>query len=90
VLEPERKQHLLDLAAEGALGREEEILGELLRDRAAALDDMAGAQIDEDGADETERVDAEMAVETPILGGDDRVRYFGMSRTLTVSPKRSP
>ena len=44
VLEPQRQQGFADLAAEAPFRRQEQVLGELLGDRAAALDDMAGAQ----------------------------------------------
>ncbi len=77
VLEPQRQQCLLDLAREGALGGKEQVLGELLGDRAAALDDMAGAQIAESGAQQADRIDAEMAVEAAVLGGDHRSRQVG-------------
>ena len=49
VLEPQRQQGFLDLAGEAALGRQKQVLGELLGDRAAALDDMAGGEIGESG-----------------------------------------
>ena len=77
MLEPQRQQSLADFAGEVALGRQEQDLGELLGDRAAALHDMAGAQIGDGGAQQTDRIDAEMAVETPVLGRDDRLRQIG-------------
>ena len=74
MLEPEGQQRLLPLAPQGAVGRQEDVLGELLGDGRAALDDMAGAQIGEDGARHAQEVEAEMAVEAPILGRDHRFR----------------
>ena len=54
-------------------GRQEQDLGELLGDRAAALDDMAGAEIGDRGAHQPDRIDAEMAVEPAVLGRDHRL-----------------
>ena len=71
-LEPDRQQQLLHLALEMALMRQEQVLGQLLGDRAAALADAAGAQIAERGADDAARIEARMAVEAAVLGGDDR------------------
>ncbi len=76
VLEPERQQRLLNLPGEGALVGEEEVLRELLGDGAAALDDVAGAEIGEGGARQPPGIDAEMAVEAPVLGGDHRRRQI--------------
>ena len=71
-LEPQREKGLAELAGEAALRCQKKDFRELLGDRAAALDDPAGAQIGHRGADEAKRVDAEMAVEAAVLGGDDR------------------
>ena len=77
VLEPQRKQSLPDFAGEAAFRRQKQVLGELLGYRAAALDDTAGREIDEPGAQKPDRIDAEMAVEAAILGGDYRFRQIG-------------
>ncbi len=77
VFEPQRQQGLADLAREAALGRQEQVLGELLGDRAAALDDMAGGEIGDRGADEPDRIDAEMAIEAAVLGRDHRLGQVG-------------
>jgi len=77
MLEPEREQSLLDLAREAPLGRQEQIFGELLTDRAAALNDTAGGNIGEGRPDEPERVDPEMAVEPAVLGRDDGLWQIG-------------
>ena len=49
-LQPEREDHLLHLALEGALRREEQVLGELLGQRRAALHHAAGGEVDDRGA----------------------------------------
>ena len=59
-LQPQRQHQLLELAHQGALGGEEDVLGELLRDGRAALDEAAGLQVGEDRAAEAGRVDAPM------------------------------
>ena len=73
-LEPDRQRQLLQLAAQRALGREVEVLGQLLRDRAAAGHHRAGPDIVDQGADQADRVDAEMVTEAPVLGRDHRLR----------------
>ena len=62
---------------EAALGRQEQVLGELLGDRAAALDAWPAREVDQERADEPERIDAEMAVEAAVLGRDHRLRQVG-------------
>ena len=74
MFEPQCEQRLLDLASKAALWSEEQVLGELLGDRAAALDYMAGRHIGEDGPDEPDRIDPEMAVEAVIFSRDDSLR----------------
>ena len=76
-LEPDGVDQLLQLAAEGALVVEVEVLHQLLGDRAAALDDAAGAEVGQRGAGEAEHVDAEMAPEAGILGGDHGLHEEG-------------
>jgi hypothetical protein len=72
-LQPERQEGFLDLAVERALVGQEEVLGELLRQRGAALHDAGGARIDRDRAQRAEDVDAEMVVEAPVLGRQHRL-----------------
>ena len=72
-LQPQRQERLLDLALDGALVGEEQVLGELLGDRGAALHHAAGARIGEHRAHGTGNIDAEMLVEPPILGGQYRL-----------------
>jgi hypothetical protein len=50
VLEPQREVGFLDLARDRAFVGEEEVLGELLGDRGAALDDAAGMGVDRQSA----------------------------------------
>ena len=74
VLEPQGQQRLSDLAGQTALRRQKQDLGELLGNRAAALDDMPGAQVDDRSANQPDRVDPEMAIKAAILGRDHRLR----------------
>ncbi len=77
VLEPQRQQHLADLAREIPIRAQKHDLGELLRDRAAALENLAGPEIRHRRAQDANWVDAEMAVEPAILGRDDGLRQIG-------------
>src|SRR3546814_17992241 len=77
LLQPEGEQQFLYLAFQRAVAVEEDILGELLGDRRAALHHMAGAQIGVSGAQQADRIDAEMAVEAAVLGGDQGLRPGG-------------
>jgi hypothetical protein len=77
-LEPERKHHLLELARPGALRREEQVLRQLLRDRAAALDRAAGIEVRERSPDDAAQIHSPMLEEPPVLhrqnGVDQRLR----------------
>ena len=72
-LQPEREEGFLDLAVEGALVRQEEVLGELLRQGRPALDDAARAGVLGHGAGEAEEVDAPMLEEAAVLGREHRL-----------------
>jgi hypothetical protein len=74
VLEPEREHDLLRFARDGALLGQEQILGELLRQRRAALRRAAAQNVANDGAHNAERIDAEMRIEAAVLDGDEGVR----------------
>ncbi len=76
VLEPEREQGLADLARKAPLGRQKQVLRQLLSDRAAAFNNVPGGKIGQRRTQEANKVDTEMAVEAPILGGDDRLRQI--------------
>jgi hypothetical protein len=73
VLQPEGEQNFLDLALERAFGRQKQVLGKLLRNRRAALDRLTGDIVDE-GAGESQRVDAKMRIEAPVLDRHHRLR----------------
>ena len=79
-LEPQREVGFLDLALDRALVGEEDVLGELLRDRRPALHHPGGAGVDGERAQRADHVDAEMAEEAPVLGRehrlDEMVRQF--------------
>ena len=77
MLQPEREHGLLDLAPQRPVRRQEQVLGELLGDGRAALDDMAGSKIGEGRAHDAEDIDAEMMPEPPVLGGDQGVGQAG-------------
>ena len=66
-LEPERQHHLLDLALQCPFGPEEQVLGKLLGDGRAALDDSPGLEVGDRGAKERGDVDAEVIVKTLVL-----------------------
>ena len=53
VFQPQCQQQLLDLALQGALGGEEQVLGDLLGDGAAPLHDAPGAGVGHGGARQT-------------------------------------
>ena len=72
-----REHDLLHLALQRALRRQEHVLGELLGQRRAALHHAAGEDVRRDGADEADRIDAEMRAEAAVLDGDHRVRHIG-------------
>ncbi len=72
-LEPDRQKRLVDLALDGALIAQEQVLGELLGDRGAALPHPAGLRVGDEGARRAGDVDAEMVVEAAVLGGQGRL-----------------
>ena len=77
MLDPQRQHHLLDLARHRALGRQEQVFRQLLGDGRAALHQMPRPPVDEQGAGDPDRVDAEMVVETLILGRDHCFGHIG-------------
>ena len=76
-LERHRHEGFSDLAPPGreaaARVRQEVAAHELLRQRARAFANLAGRDVDEHRAHDGDRVDAEVAVETPVLDGLQRV-----------------
>jgi hypothetical protein len=71
--QPDREEGLVDLALDGALVAQEQVLGELLGDRGAALADAAGLGVGDEGARGAGDVDAEMLVEAAVLGRQRRL-----------------
>jgi hypothetical protein len=71
VLEPDGEQTFLHLALEILLGREEEVLGDLLGDGRSAAGDVAGSDGFERDRSKADHVDAEMIVEAAIFDGDE-------------------
>ena len=83
----------MDLALDGALGRQEQVLRHLLGDRRAALHHVIGARVLDDGAQGAHDVDAEMLVEARILGGErgvDDIRRDFLERDGVVLPDAAP
>ena len=72
-LQPDREEGLLDLALDGALVGQEQVLGELLGDRGAALAHAAGLRVGDERAHGAGDVDAEMIVEAAVLGRERRL-----------------
>ncbi len=87
-LEHDRDERLLKLALVGALGRQEHVLHELLRERRSALRHLAVRDVDPDGARETAVVDPAMLEVAPVLDRDDRVdevlRQVGVLNDLSL------
>src|SRR6266550_2797093 len=67
------KSQLFDLAADRLFGRQELLLGQLLRDGAATTDDPAGADVVERGADDADEVEAGVRVEALVLDRNSRL-----------------
>jgi len=76
-----------DLSLQRPLAREIEIANELLRDRRPALDDVAGADVGDEGTDDPHRIDATVPVEAPVLDRDGR---RGHPRTDLVARDSRP
>jgi hypothetical protein len=71
VLQPQGEDGFLELALVGAVGLEEQVLGQLLGDGRAALDDAAGLLVGDEGAHQADGIDAEVMLEAAVLDGDD-------------------
>ena len=72
-LQPDREERFLDLALDGALVGEEQVLGKLLGERRAALRHAAGAHVGQQRAEGAGDVDAEMLVEAAVFGRERRL-----------------
>lgn len=75
-LKPQGQDHFLNLAPEGPLAGEEDVLGKLLGERRAAFRNAAPHQVAHGGSGNAERVNPQMSVEAAILDGDDRTRQM--------------
>ena len=73
-LENDGHHRLLDLAAQRAPAVEEVVLDELLGQRAAALLDLARADVGEKRAQDRRQIDAVMLIELAVLDGLERLR----------------
>ena len=76
-LDEQSHHRLVSLSLQGSLGREEEVLDELLGERAAALSNAACTQIGEKRPTDAPHVDSRMRLEALILDGDNRVDEVG-------------
>ena len=87
-LEAQCHDRLGELSAEGLFVGQEVVLYELLRERAATLDDAAGAQVGPGRAQHATRIDAVVFVEAPVLdeldAGLQRGRHVGRCQHQTV------
>ncbi len=75
-VEPDCEHHLLQLAADLAIRRQESGLGKLLGDRRSALDHAARPRVAPEGPDQPAWVDAIMRGETPVLDRDERPAHL--------------
>ncbi len=76
-LEDHRQKLLLELAPVRFLRRQEEVLHELLGERAAANQVRPVApDVRDDGPDDPDRVDAGVIVEAPVLDGEHRLDHL--------------
>ena len=71
-LEQHRHAELGELALQRALGREEEVLHQLLRQRAAALEPVSADEA-HGGPGDAARVEAAVGVEIAVLGREERL-----------------
>ena len=76
-LQPEREFDFLQLALQRALLGQEQVLGELLGQRRAALRNAAMQDVGDGRAHDAERIDAVMRIEPAVLDGDEGLRQIG-------------
>ena len=69
-LEPDGEERLLDFPLDGALGRQKQVLGELLGDRRAALGIAVPLGVGNHCPQSTPQIDAEVVVEPAVFGGE--------------------
>src|SRR5207248_3949070 len=68
-LEPGCEKGFVDLALDGTLVRQKQVLGKLLGDRRAALNDAASARVGEQRTEGAGKIEDTMLVEATVLGG---------------------
>ena len=73
--ERHRQYGLAQLAGEAAIVVEEDVAGELLGDGRAALRPAAALDAHDQGADDADRIDADMRAEAAVLDRDHRVAH---------------
>src|SRR5262249_7767024 len=76
-LHPARKDRLLDLALDGALGGEVRHARELLRDRASAFARTSRNHVANRGAQRRGKVESAVLVEVPVFNSNDRAGKIG-------------
>ena len=88
-LQPDREKGFLDLALDGALVAQEQVLRKLLGDRRTALAHAAGLRVGDQRARGAGEVDAEMVVEAAVFGGERRLdqivrKVFQRNRVIVL------
>ena len=76
-LQPQGEHGFLHLALQGALRREEQVLGQLLGDGGATLHHVHGLEIGHHGTGNAEGVDANMVIEPAVFDRDEGVGNIG-------------
>jgi hypothetical protein len=75
-LQPDGQHQLLHLAAHVLVGGQEQVLGQLLGQGRAALNDPPGAHVRHHGPAHADRIEAGVIVEAAILDGDEGGRHI--------------
>ena len=75
--QPEGQHHLLHLAAQGPLGRQEEVLGQLLGQCRTALDHLTGTNVCHHGPAQADHVNARVRIEAAILNRQHGIDQIG-------------
>src|SRR5581483_6860445 len=78
--EEEREHGFARFAPERPVWREEDVLHELLRQRAPALLPLAVAEVGHERAPDRERIDPGVPEEVPVLRGEEGVATYGRRR----------
>ena len=75
-LQQERQKDFLDLALDRSLRRQEQVFGELLRQRRAALHNFIGLDVGHQGARRAQQIDAEVVEEAAVFSRERRVDQY--------------